>query len=372
VSVDASPELRDILQVFDLGELAAHERNERGFCNTSYHVDVVKDGKPARYFVRKYKREITEEELQFEHSVINRVVEVGSPPVAALHRTRDGKTYLHRYAGPDDTEGSFYAVFDFLPDEDRYTWVGPCCPPDEIRCCAVVQAQFHRALNGFTPQGHRVESKIIDLLPEVAEYFATVTERSKGTVFDAYLAESLDFIRAAVDETTKVLSEPAAREMPQLIIHSDYHPGNLKFRGCEATGLFDFDWSKVDWRAFDVADGLWYFFCSWEGAQEGVPDGLLRLDDVATYLDAYQGELLAKPGLEPVSPLEAHYLPYLVEAASHYVMYWGLLDWYSKDLDPDEYLVYLRHSIDFSKWFRAPGNFEALRQTIEAHTAVSV
>ena len=358
--VDAATELREILKHFDLGELAAHERNERGYVNTAYAIDLVKDGRPARYFLRKYKRGVREEEIEFEHSLIGQLVAAGTPPVAHLHSTREGKTYLHRFAGPEDTEGDFYAIFDYLPDEDRYTWLAPRCQPLEIRNSAIVQAQFHHALAGFTPLGQRAEPKILDLLPQIADYLAGVAQRSKGTVFDACLAEWQEFLERDVRETLAVLTEPDAGRMPELIIHCDYHPGNLKFRGSEATGVFDFDWSKVDLRAFDVGLALWYFFASWEDGE----DGELRLPDVALYLDGYQSALRGRPGLAPLSACEGRYLPHLINAASHYVLNWTLLDFYNKDVDPDEYLPFLLHSLNFSKWFRAPGNLESLQRTI--------
>jgi homoserine kinase type II len=124
--------------------------------------------------------------------------------------------------------------------------------------------------------------------------------------------------------------------------------------------VFDFDWSKVDLRAFDVGLALWYFFACWEGKT----DGELRLPDVAVYLEGYQSALSGQAGLAPLSACEGRYLPHLINAASHYVLNWTLLDFYNKDVDPDEYLPFLLHSLNFTRWFRAPGNLERLQRTI--------
>ncbi len=365
MSAEFEVEIRDVLRHYDLGEMAALERNMRGYVNISFAVDLVKGAKPARYFMRKYKPGIREAEIEFEHSVIGRLVEVGAPPVARVHATREGRTYVHRLVGPDDIQGLFYAVFDYLPDEDRYTWVAPHCTPMEIRNSAIVHAQFHRALDGFAPRGQRVEPKILDLLAHVVHYLAGIPLRSKNTAFDALLIEQLDFLQRDLLETLNALAEPEARRLPQLIIHCDYHPGNLKFRGSQVTGVFDFDWSKLDLRAFDVALALWYFFASWEGAQ----DGELRLTDVAQYLAGYQSAFAGQPGLAPLSTAEGRYLPHLINAASHYVLNWTLLDFYNKDVDPQEYLIFLRHSLNFTRWFRAAGRLEALGNIIAPLTA---
>ena len=39
-------------------------------------------------------------------------------------------------------------------------------------------------------------------------------------------------------------------------MHCDYHPGNLKWVDEQGVGLFDFDWSKLDYRVFDIARGV--------------------------------------------------------------------------------------------------------------------
>ncbi len=361
---DTFTELGEILEKYDLGKLANLERNERGFVNASFAVDLIKNGETRRYFLRRYKQGIREEEIQFEHSVIEQLVQAGSPPVARLHRTREGSTYLRRGSAADLGE-TFYAVFDFLSDEDRYTWVGPRCTPPEIHNSAITQAQFHRALHEFTPRGRRVEAKILDLLPQIGEFLAGVPRRSKKTSFDEVLIDHLVFLQRDLRQTVVVLAESEARRLPQTIIHCDYHPGNLKFRDSQVTGVFDFDWSKVDLRAFDVALALWYFFATWDEPL----DGELRLADVALYLSGYQSALRARTGLPPLTQAEGKYLPHLINAASHYVLNWTVLDFYNKGVDPQEYLVYLRHSIRFSQRFQAPGQLEAMRNIIAPLTA---
>jgi homoserine kinase type II len=131
------------------------------------------------------------------------------------------------------------------------------------------------------------------------------------------------------------------RSLPEMVIHCDYHPGNLKFSGQAISGLFDFDWSKIDLRAFDLGLALWYFCTSWQGSEEGH----FRLDWARTFLCAYLGALAAHPGADPHTPAEAHYLPVLNNAGTLYVLNWTILDYFNKDVDPQEYLVFLDHSL---------------------------
>ena len=362
---DNALQLKEILEHYDLGELANLEKNERGYVNTSFAIQTIQGGQRRQYFLRKYKAGIREPEIQFEHSLINHLVALGAPPVARLHRTRDGDTYVRQIGEADDRERVFFAIFDFLPGEDCYTWVGPRCSKEQLQNSAVVLAQFHNAVSGFQPQGQRAEAKIFDLLPLIAAGVAACPARAKNTVFDAYLLERLHLVLQNIAATRAVLSEPEVLALPQLIIHCDYHPGNLRFRGSQVTGLFDFDWSKIDARCFDVALALWYFCTNWEAPQDGAPDGApsggLRLAEVQTFLSAYQATLHTHPGAGPLGPMEGKYLPYMINASNLYILNWTIEDYYRKDVDPQEYLVYLRHGLNFMDWFETDGHLDELK-----------
>jgi len=356
MALDAALELKEILAQYDLGELVDLEKNERGFVNTAFAIDTVQNGEHRRFFLRKYKRGIKEEELQFEHSLIDHLVETGACPAARIYRTRLGESYFHHFEEPEDTEGVFYTIFDFLPGEDRYTWVDPVLTERELAESAVVLGRFHNAVSDLAPRGRRAEPKIIELLPVIAATWSACPGKSKGTVFDDCVLENLALVGKNIQDTRSRLNEPAARRLPELVIHCDYHPGNLKFTGEQVTALFDFDWSKIDLRLFDVALALWYFCTSWQGPE----DGRFRLDWASVFLHAYQDYLHEETGAGPLSPDEVRYLPILINASNLYVLNWTILDFYAKDVDPEEYLVFLKHNVNFTHWFEDPANRQAL------------
>ena len=345
-------ELEEILENYDLGELLGFERNERGYVNTSFAIETIKDGVRARYFLRKYKAGIRPEELAFEHALIAHLAAAGAPPVARLHLTREGATCAHSVAGQGDRAGAYYAIFDFLPGEDRYTWVAPRCTPAQVRNAAVVLARFHQAAGRFSPQGKRSEAQILDLLPVIARNLVGCRDRARHPAFDAYLSDQQALIQESIASALQVLSHPGYSHMVRIAVHCDFHPGNLKFQGDEICGLFDFDWSKVDFRCFDLALALWYFFVTWEAPQ----DGELRLDEVEIFLASYQEALQDDLAIGPLSEVELNALPAMIQAANLYILNWTILDYCRKEVDPDEYLVYLRHGVHFIRWFNDPQN----------------
>lgn len=355
---NAASLLRAVLQQYEVGELFAFERNERGFVNTGYVLETRLHGERRKYFLRRYKAGIRAEEIVFEHSVINHLTAKGFSPVASVIPTKNGETFCRRL---EERREVFYAIFDFLRGEDKYTWVNPQCTDGEVADAAGVLAQFHAAVFDLTPQGRRAEAKIPDLLPEIARNVTESLNRSKNTAFDACLAKNVPLILETLTRTLETLREPAGCLLPQLVIHCDYHPGNLKFQEGRVVGLFDFDWAKIDYRCFDVALALWYFFTAW-----GERDGELQTGRCALFLKAYQRTLAGKEGVGPLTTEELKYLPAMLHAANLYVLNWAVADYYQKPVNPQEYLVYLRHAVNTIRWFEAPDHRDALEETLRA------
>jgi homoserine kinase type II len=356
---DTAAELREILKHYDVGELVNWERNDRGYCNISYAIETVVNGEKRRYYLRKYKKGIKERELRFEHSVINHLIWNGFDLVAHILRTRHGRSFVRRQAGE---EAIFYAVFAFLSGEDRYTWINPRCCDREVTSCAAVLARFHDTTFGFIPQGKRDELKIVELLPAIAKYVSGCVQRTKNTSFDVYLLENLDLILRNIEDAQRALAEQACQELVQLVVHCDYHPGNLKFEGEKVTGLFDFDWTKVDARCFDVALAILYFFATWEEGKNGAFD----LEQVTLFLDTYQRALKDSSGVGPLSEVELEYLPTMIKASNLYVLNWTVVDFYSREVDPNEYLTYLRHGIRTMRWLENRRNWGRLEKICAA------
>lgn len=349
--------LRELLARYDLGELSHFERNERGFVNLGFAVEVTRAGAKKKYFLRRYRGGIREEELLFEHTLIKHLVERGFPFVARVLKTRQGQTYLNWREGEGEAQGFYYALFDYLPGEDRYTWVDPRCSEQEIRAAAAVLAQYHAAVADLRPRGRRAERRIFDLLPEMGRKLSRLPAPAVDSAFETCLHEGRELLRRNLGRTAKVLRSPEGRRLPRLAIHCDYHPGNLKFQGEHVVGLFDFDWSKIDARCFDVALALWYFFTSWQGEA----DGVLRLADASLFYREYQAALQGAAGIGPMGSSERRFLPEMLAAANLYVLNWAIDDYYTKEVNAEEYLAYLKHGLHFIEWFERPASRRELQ-----------
>jgi homoserine kinase type II len=281
--------------------------------------------------------------------------------VARVITSREGCTYVESSEGHRDrAEQAFYAVFDFLPGEDRYAWVDPCCEDCEVEGAALVLARFHSAVCDLDPAGKREEPGISELLSWIASRVEQHADKAGETVFDECLLGNLDLIRDAIDHARQALEGPHSEALVHHVIHCDFHPGNLKFQGERITGLFDFDWSKVDARSFDVALALYYFCTTWFGENAGE----LCLPELARFLGTYQRTLVEEHPAGPLNAAELALLPHMISASNIYVMNWTLEDFHSKEVDPVEYRVFLQHSIGLMQWLSKWDNWETLQEAI--------
>jgi len=358
-----SSELAEVVASdYDLGEVVGVEQIFGGYCNLSFAVRTRTAAGEQRYFVRKYGRSITEREIRFEHALVNHINAQGLHLAARVYPNKAGGTYVVRdEVSGGESETRFFAVYEMLKGLDKYTWVKNRLTDAEFDSGGRVLAQFHAAAHDFDPSGlGREQPPIMRFLRELRPAFAAYADQARAkpalSVVDEYYLEWLPAIDDALRRGAE--QEPELQGMPYIPTHCDYHPGNLKWidgdvpegtlRCC---GLFDFDWSKLDYRLFDVAEGIVYFCSSWEGSDSGE----LWLDKSAIFLHAYQDEAARFDTPGPLSADELAALPRMIANANLYVLNWDVSAWYEADeaLDDDEYLMYLKHQVMLMEFVEA-------------------
>ena len=362
---------------YDLGEVVGVEQILGGYVNLSFAVRTRDADGEHRYFVRKYNKAITEDEIRFEHALVNHINAKGFHLAARVYPSKGGETFVTRQETSNGERLTrFFAVYEMLEGQDKYTWVKNRCTDREYESGGRVLAQFHYLAHDFDPRGlGRQQPPIMQLLRDLRSAFAGYAQQARagGSVVDEYYLEWLPAIDEALGNGAE--QEPELRGMPNIPVHCDYHPGNLKwvdeeaaaFRpvetsGSSCSGLFDFDWSKLDYRIFDVAEGIVYFCSSWEGRDSGE----LWLDKAAIFVRAYQDEAakFAEPGAMTAAELAA--LPRMIASANLYVLNWDVSAYYEadEDVNDDEYLMYLKHQVMLMEFIEA--HFDELSRLADA------
>jgi len=91
----AASQLEQIISKhYAIGELVDYEQLLLGYVNISYIIETVISGNKNKYFLRRYKKGIREEEVQFEHSVIKHLVKKDFNLVARVISTREERPLL--------------------------------------------------------------------------------------------------------------------------------------------------------------------------------------------------------------------------------------------------------------------------------------
>lgn len=314
--------------------------------NISFGIYTRKDGRRYEYFVRKYKKGITEKEIMLEHNLIAWAKTHGLDIAAGLIPTKDGGTFVKIV----ETENGqplerYFAIYEFLEGEDKYTWITPYLTDEEYVSMAEAVATMHNSTRDFDPQGlERVEPKIMEFLPTLPDTFKKFAEMDlPDNVHHEYYRSKLDQILAVIDRVIKDIPPEKIEKMPMNPIHCDIHPGNFKFADNKVVGVFDFDWSKIDLRLFDLCLALVYSCTYWDPEK----DGILRLDKIELFLKAYQNKLKELGGLSPLNETELEMLPHMMQAANIYLINWEVTAYYPdhENLNVYEYLAYLQHLV---------------------------
>jgi len=352
-------ELDNILsRHYRIGELVDYEKDTLGLYNVSYSIDTVDRGKTGRYFLRKYRKGRKEAEIRFEHSLINHLVEKNFDIVAPIVNTRTGDTYVKTTGEKSNgNKGAdvFYTVFDYIDGDVSHVYENPDCSDRVLRNVASVLARFHESVVDLEPVGRRYEPDIAELLPGIRKNLDSCICKQDRLDFNDYLSQNKEIVYRAIERTGQFIQGREYDNMLRLVIHGDYHPGNLKFKGDRIVGLFDFDWSKYETRCYDVALALILFCTDWENDT----DGELQLGKAMTFLNAYQNTLRNSEDLTPLSELELDYLPEMISASNIYLVNWLANDYC---IDPEEYLRYLQHTINIMKWLEDRHNLHKLEK----------
>jgi homoserine kinase type II len=337
---------------YDLGEFIGAREIHGGTVNTSFHVRISGlQQKTKHYFLREYNPAARESEIRFEHALLSHLRNSGFELASIPIPGRDSTTYFQAPASsPILRVDNFWALFDFLKGEDKYSWIETDLIDEEVSSSADILGRLHHHGADFTKPANtdRAQPPIMHFLPILKHNFAAFAGTAQKSRCCELFKRHAHKIQSILDAGIAAPERHAG--LLKLPIHCDYHPGNLKFENGKGVGLFDFDWSKIDYRVFDVALALFYFTAQWQG--EGA--GCLRLTPFRLFLKVYQETCTHLDRVGPMTPRELRAIVPMLAYANLYVLNWSVVDFSEKaDADDNEYYTYIHHGIRVMEWIEA-------------------
>lgn len=114
------------------------------------------------------------------------------------------------------------------------------------------------------------------------------------------------FLRDAYEDAVHLVEADGFKDWPRQIVHSDWHPGNMLFRGSRVVAVIDYDAARIHQRIIDAANGALQFSIIGGGDDPRTwPDhiDLSRFKRFLRGYDAVPGNVLSKAELRIVPHL---------------------------------------------------------------------
>ncbi len=235
------------------------------------------------FLKRRNPRYARENWVRFDHALLEHLAADGLPVPRPLV-AESGRSWVVE-------DGDIYELFEFIEG-------APHRPGDAVELGAADETlgRIHRSTGRFEPPVAKRWERFHD--PKQARGW--LAELLEMDTRDAPPG-ARDTLRMALnlaDALASRLPDDAYWRLPRTIVQADYHPANLKFRGGEVAGVFDWDWASDQPRMVDLADGF-LFFC-------GRRDSPLTGGDVWSLSEAFDidAERVARFGEAYLSVIE--------------------------------------------------------------------
>lgn len=234
-------ELHEALSVvshFDLGTISAVQEFRRGSRRSPKLL--IKCDRGLLILKRIAPGRDRTERIDFAHE-LQRVLAASAYPLPRLIPARDGRTLLRLH-------GHAYELFECVSGHSYDHSL------EATQDAGRMLALFHRLLSaqtigGTPPTGsyHKVDA--------IEGNLAFIPHRLGDTTLQPLIQTLTDSYRRASQEADAA----GLPSWPRQIIHGDWHPGNLLFRGQQVAAVIDYDTARLDARAIDIANGALQF-----------------------------------------------------------------------------------------------------------------
>ncbi len=126
-----------------------------------------------------------------------------------------------------------------------------------------ILALFHKLLADYQPEYEPAQGSYhaargiansMDTIP------ATLVRRDPRNADVAdQIRDTVGYLHAAYNEAAMRANEVGLTDWPMQIVHADWHPGNMLFRGPRIVAVIDYDSARIQQRILDVANGALQF-----------------------------------------------------------------------------------------------------------------
>jgi Ser/Thr protein kinase RdoA (MazF antagonist) len=153
-------------------------------------------------------------------------------------------------------EGRVYELFEYVAGE-RYD-----SSLEQTAHAGKTLARFHRAVGDFQtawqpPAGGYHDSAAVRAGLNATP--STIASHDSVVGYEAELLSLTQQLYEQYDAAAETVNALGYGQWPAWIIHGDWHPGNMRFRGSKVAVVLDFDAARRSPTVTDVANGMLQF-----------------------------------------------------------------------------------------------------------------
>ncbi len=257
-----------------------------GTANANARI-ATEDG--AFFLRRRNPRYSAVELLFYDHGLRAHLDAKGVPTPPALP-TLDGVRW-RVYCG------DVYELFRFVDGD-----VPQILDPSHLTAAGAGLSRFHSAASDY-----RANGKDWPRYRDPADIRAGL-ERMRSELVPLLGHEGVQYLENKLVALEIDFPDGRYQALPRCVVHGDWHPGNILYRGAEVCGIFDLDWASRQPRLLDLVDGLFLF----AGLRENPLDAGDIRSLTSTWLPSVERWHAFVSGYESVSKLDADEWEWLI------------------------------------------------------------
>jgi Ser/Thr protein kinase RdoA (MazF antagonist) len=327
-SQNIDEEISRVLSFYPVGSLKKVTPAVGGVMNENWFVDTD----TGKYFLRRRNLFFTFDSIDFELQLIEYISELGFPTPRLIH-TSEGGLYV-------PLEGRTWELYEYISGEpfraDNLA---------QTKSAARLLARFHMAAAGYHVKVDIVSSRKIDLgtvAGMINQFEEQVKEELKTSTLGTLIKPGITGLIDAQVEVVLSGIQPLSGSL-LTIIHGDFQPSNVIFRGDDAVALIDFGNAALSYRSYDVARAILGFSTLRpDYSSQSDLDPWLDMNRAKAFFRAYQADM-------PISDAEIQAMPALIRGT----FIFGISYYMKIEEDLMKKAALLVNAISFIRWLDA-------------------
>ncbi len=244
----AADELAIVLSHFDLGTIEAIQEFPRG--SRRAPKLILRSDKGLYLLKRRAKGKDDPFKVAFCHSLQLYLASKQFPLPHLIGTKAENNSMLQ-------WKGGIYEIFEYIKG------TGYDNSLEATQDSGKTLALFHKLIREYQPEyepprgTYHASKAIRTSMEQIPRTLAKVDPGSSGQA--NRMNDVVSFLYDSYNEAAQKANEIGLSEWPMQIIHSDWHPGNMLFRGNRVVAVIDYDAARLQQRIIDAANGALQF-----------------------------------------------------------------------------------------------------------------